>query len=138
MLSANITSSFAATGIYPLDPEKIMNSDKLVHAKDLKSQNSLTNPSISSSMIDNIGQLSPRTRRHVVLAETQATNAAIQQQAENYMLQKRIDLLSTSKRKPRDKPNPNTEFQNSGGSKSVIGRLSRRKHVKISIQVARN
>jgi DDE superfamily endonuclease len=111
MSSSNIQSAFAATGIYPLDRTKIMNSNKLVHQRDLESQNTMTEMLFSSIVVDDLGSLSPRTRRHLIKAEAAATGEAIIQQAHNQQLQKQIDLLSTSKRKARDKPDPNKVFK---------------------------
>ena len=111
MSKKNIESAFAATGIYPLDPLKVLNSNKLVHERDLESQNIGTEMSFSSSVVDDLGALSPRTRRHLINVEAAATGEALIQRAHNQQLQKQIDLLSTSKRKSRDKPDPNQTFK---------------------------
>jgi len=111
MSSSNIESAFAATGIYPLDRSKVMNSNKLVHQRDLESQNTVTEMSFSSMVVDDLGSLSPRTRRHLINVEAAATGEAIIQRAHNQQLQKQVDLLSTSKRKARDKLDPNKVFK---------------------------
>jgi hypothetical protein len=99
MSSSNIKSAFAATGIWPLNQTKVMNSGKLVYEKDLKIPNVLVKSSFSLTVVNNLEDLSPRSRRHLVNIEMAATGEAIFQRAHNQH-QKQIDLLSTFKRKP--------------------------------------